>query len=122
MAMSRSAVEIGVIGAVGEFLIFNHFMPPVLDVRSNQPHDSEIEKAERTGLLVGAAFLALLVSFSPGRIETFAIVGGALVAVDFAFKHANAVHPASGTMQGMMGAEQSLYTLPDYEGAEEGTG
>jgi hypothetical protein len=121
MPLSRSAVEIGVIGAVGEFLIFNHFMPPVIDVRSNQPHDREIEKSERTGLLAGAAFLAVLVSFSPGKIETFAIVGGALVILDFAYKHANAVHPASGTMQGGMGQEESLYSVPDYE-ANDGTG
>lgn len=121
MALSRSAVEIGVVGAVGEFLIFNHFMPPVIDVRANQPNDSEIEKSERTGLIVGAAFLALLTSFSPGKLETFAIVGGALVAIDFAYKHANAVHPASGSMQGDMGEEQTLYSIPDYE-QSEGTG
>lgn len=113
--LSKTAVEIGVVGAVGEFLIFNHFMPPVIDVRANQPYDGEIEKSERTGLIVGAAFLALLTTFSPGKLETFAIVGGALVAIDFAYKHANAVHPASGTMQGGMGEDQSLYAVPDYE-------
>lgn len=119
MALSRTAVEIGVVGAVGEFLIFNHFMPPVIDVRANQANDSEIEKSERTGLLVGAAFLALLVSFSPGRLETFAIAGGGLAAIDWAYKHANAVHPDSGTVQGG-GGDQSLYAIPDYE--EDGTG
>lgn len=115
MALSRTAVEIGVVGAVGEFPIFNHFMPPVIDVRANQPYDTEIEKSERTGLVVGAAFLALLTSFSPGKIETFAIVGGALVAIDYAYKHANAVHPATHTMQGGMGADQTLYSLPDFQ-------
>jgi hypothetical protein len=120
MSLSRTAVEIGVIGAVGEFLIFNHFMPPVIDVRANQPYDTEIEKSERTGLIVGAAFLALLTSFSPGRIETFAIVGGALVAIDFAYKHANAVHPATGGVQSEMGQEQNIYSVPDY--TAEGTG
>jgi hypothetical protein len=121
MALSRTAVEIGVVGAVGEFLIFNHFMPPVIDVRSNQPYDTEIEKSERTGLIVGAAFLALLVGFSPGKLETFALAGGALLAIDFAYKHANAVHPASHSMQNDLGAEQTLYSVPDYEQAE-GTG
>ena len=121
MALSRTAVEVGVLGSVGEFLIFNHFMPPVIDVRANQPYDTEIEKSERTGLIVGAAFLALLTSFSPGKIETFAIVGGALVAIDFAYKHANAVHPATHTINRESGAEQSLYAMPDYEQAE-GTG
>jgi hypothetical protein len=116
--LSKTAVEIGVVGAVGEFLIFNHFMPPVIDVRANQPFDSEIEKSERTGLIVGAVFLAIITGFSPGKLETFAIVGGSLLAIDYAYKHANAVHPASGTMQS--GApEQTLYAMPDYE--ETGT-
>jgi hypothetical protein len=121
MPLSRTAVEIGALGAVGEFLIFNHFMPPVIDCRANQPYDTEIEKSERTALLVGAAFLGLLVSFSPGKIETFALVGGALVAIDFAYKHANAVHPATHTMNGGMGADQSLYAVPDMD-SNEGTG
>jgi hypothetical protein len=118
--LSKSAVEMGVVGAVGEFLIFNHFMPPVADVRANQPYDKGLEGSERTGLLVGAAFLALLTGFSPGKLETFIIVGGSLLMIDYAYKHANAVHPASGTMQKDMGDEQSLYALPDYEA--EGTG
>jgi hypothetical protein len=119
MPLSRTAVEVGVVGAVGEFLIFQHFMPPVIDVRAIQANDKGIEGAERTGLLVGAAFLALLVAFSPGRIETFAIAGGALAAMDWAYKHANAVHPDSGTVQGG-GGDSDLYAVPDYE--EDGTG
>lgn len=121
MALSRTAVEIGVVGAVGEFLIFQHFMPPVVDVRATQPYNRDIEKAERTGLIVGGGFLALLTAMSPGKLETFTLVGGALLAMDFAYKHANAVHPASGTMQKDMGADQQLYSVPDYE-AQEGTG
>lgn len=121
MALSRSAVEVGVVGAVGEFLIFNHFMPPVIDVRANQPFNSEIEKSERTGLIVGTIFLALLVGFSPGKLETFAIAGGALAALDFAYKHANAVTPGSGKMESGSGGEQELYPMPDYE-SSEGTG
>ena len=121
MALSRTAVEIGALGAVGEFLIFNHFMPPVIDVRANQPYDHEIEKSERTALVVGTAFLALLTTFSPGKIETFALVGGGLLLLDYAYKHANAVHPATHTMQNDRGPDQSLYSLPDYE-QSEGTG
>jgi len=119
--LSKSAVEVGVVGAVGEFLIFQHFMPPVCDVRGQQPYNTELEKSERTGLIVGTIFLALLVGFSPGKMETFAIAGGTLAVLDFAYKHANAVQPGSGTMQGGTGEEQALYPLPDYE-SEAGTG
>jgi len=112
--LSKSAIELGVIGAVGEFLIFNHFMPPVIDVRANQPNNSEIEKSERTALMVGTGFAILLTVFSPGRYETFSIAAGALVGIDFAFKHANAVHPATGSIH-RAGEEQSLYSVPDYE-------
>jgi hypothetical protein len=120
MPISKAAVEVGVIGAVGEFLIFNHFMPPVIDVRANQPNDSEIEKSERTALLVGTAFLVLLSAFTQ-KVETFAIVGGSLVAIDFAFKHANAVSPGEGKVIPSSGQEESLYSVPDYE-QQEGTG
>lgn len=120
MPINRAAVEVGVIGALGEFLIFNHFMPPVIDVRANQPHDAEIEKSERTALVVGTGFLILLTAFTQ-KVETFAIIGGGLVLLDYAYKHANAVHPATGTMAPAMGEDQSLYSVPDYEAAE-GTG
>lgn len=120
MALSRTAVEIGVFGAIGELLIFNHFMPPVCDVRANPPYDKGLESSERTGLIVGAGFLALMTAFSPGKLETFIITGGALLAMDYTYKHANAVQPATGQMQGGMGADDSLYSLPDYEA--EGTG
>jgi hypothetical protein len=83
--LSKTAIELGVIGAVGEFLIFNHFMPPVIDVRANQPYDSEIEKSERTALMLGTGFAVLLTAFSPGKAETFSIAAGALVGVDFSF-------------------------------------
>jgi hypothetical protein len=71
---------------------------------------------------VGAAFLAILTSFSPGRIETFAIAGGALIAIDFAYKHANAVNPTTHAMQKEAGPDQSLYSIPDYDDSEAGTG
>jgi hypothetical protein len=112
MPISKAAVKVGVIGAVGEFLIFNHFMPPVIDVRATQPINSEMEKSERCALVVGSAFLILLASFTQ-KVETFAIVGSSLVAIDFVYKHANAIHPTTGTMQGY-GENQSLYVLPDY--------
>lgn len=119
MPVSKAAVEVGVVGAVGTLLIFNHFMPPVIDVRANQPYDPEIEHAERSALVASTAFLVLLTAFTR-KVETFAIIGGAVVVVDYAYKHANAVHPVSGTMQKDMG-EQALYPVPDYED-EQGTG
>lgn len=116
MALSRTAVEIGAVGAVAEFLVFNHFMPPVCDVRMQQPYDKNLEKSERTGLLAGLIVAGLFTALSPGKMETFIMTGGTLAVMDFAYKHANAVHPAYGTMmKNDMGADQSLYAVPAME-------
>lgn len=119
MPVSRHAVEVGVLGGLGEALIFAHFMPSVADIRAEEPYNQDIEKAERTALLVGTGWLILLTAFTQ-KAETFAIAGAVLVGVDFAFKHANATYPGSGTMQPPgSSSDMTLSPLPDYT---EGTG
>jgi hypothetical protein len=118
--ISRHAVEVGVFAGLGNLLIFNHFLPPIADIRGAEPNDQDIEKSERTALLVGTAWTVLVSAFT-GKMETFAIAGLALVGADFAFKHANAVFPSTGTIQapGTMDQQPNLSPLPDYT---EGTG
>jgi hypothetical protein len=114
---NRHAVEVGVLVAFGDFLIFQHFMPPVADVRAADQFNPLAEGSERTALLVATAFTVLVSGFVRS-FDTFIIAGAAVVMMDFAFKHAVAVHPETGTMQGPSGGSMeggNVHPLPSYE-------
>lgn len=119
-----AAVQIGVLAGLGNLLIFNHFLPPVADVRQGEPHDSIIEGSERTALIVGIVFTTVVASYVRS-FDTFVVAGAVLVAADFAYKHANAVSPATGKMQPTTSPgidtsdNQESFNMPDYSG---GTG
>jgi hypothetical protein len=116
MPLSRHAVEIGVLAGVGDLIIYQHFVPPISDVRMQAPMNKNIEGSERTALYAGIVWTVLVTAFTQ-KIETFAIAGGVLAVLDFAYKHAIAVNPASGKMAD---SSQGAYSLPDYE--TDGTG
>jgi hypothetical protein len=116
MPINRHAVEVGVLVAVGDLLIFQHFMPPVADVKAGAQFDPMIESSERTALLIAVAFSGIVAGFVKSW-DTFLVAGVAIIGMDFAFKHANAVHPATGTMTGPAGSadlEASVHSLPNY--------
>ena len=112
---NRHAVEVGVLVAFGDFLIFQHFMPPITDVRAADQFNPLAEGSERTALLVATGF-TILVSGFVRSFDTFIIAGAAIVLMDFAFKHAVAVHPDTGTMQGPSQAMSgTVHPMPSYE-------
>lgn len=123
MPINRHAVEVGVLVGVADLLIFTHFMPPVADIRTADQFNPDIESSERTALLVTTAF-TLLVSGFVRSLDTFLIAGTVIVGVDFAFKHANAVNPATGKIHnadtgGMDMA--SVHNLPGYTDTASGS-
>lgn len=120
MAVNRHGVELGVMVGLVNTVIFLHFMPPVADVRSADAFNQQIESSERTALMVTTAFTLLIAGF--GRsIETFMIGGAVVVGVDYAFKHANAVHPSTNKMvDANVGMGGSVHSLPDYQEAPAG--
>lgn len=121
------ALMIGVITAAGNLLIFQHFVgASVLDVRSADPHNGDIEKAERTALAAATVFTVAISGFAKSW-ETFAIAGVAIIAADFGIKHANAVHPMTGKAVpaggagGYPAADVGSYpNLPDYADTDSG--
>src|SRR5215469_17038054 len=121
MAINRHAVELGVLLGLGNTLIFMHNLPPVSDVRAAQPFNPQVESGERTALLETTA-LTLLVAGFARSIETFIVAGAVIIAVDFTYKHANAVNPSTNKMvpAGQAGLNQassdnsSAYPLPNY--------
>jgi hypothetical protein len=118
MPISRHGVEVGAIGGLANLLIFQHFMPPVADVQATTQFNTSLEKNEREALVLGTIWTGILTALTR-KAETFIIAGSILVAIDFAYKHANAVDPGTGKMASA-GVEQQAYSLPDYE--TSGTG
>lgn len=120
MPVNRHAVEVGVLTGVGNLLIFQHFMPPVTDVKAGDQFDFLTESSERTALLVAIAFSGLVSTFVRSW-DTFLVAGAVIIGVDFAYKHAIAVHPATGTVQGPAGSQAmdagSVHSLPTYSDA-----
>jgi hypothetical protein len=115
MPVNRRAVEVGVLTGVGNLLIFQHFMPPVTDVKAADQFNPFAETSERTALLLSVGFSAAVATFVRSW-EAFLVAGIVIVGVDFAYKHAIAVHPATGTMKGPGQDEGgSVHPLPDYQ-------
>jgi hypothetical protein len=115
-AFNRHAVEVGVLAGIGNLLIFQHFMPPVTDVKAADQFNDLVESSERTALLVSVAFNAVIAG-AVRSWDTFLIGATAIIVLDYAYKHANATHPDTGTMTapgGNTGAG-SVHPLPNYE-------
>ena len=123
MAINRNAVQVGVLVGVGNMLIYQHFLPPVADVKAADQFNQDLEKSERTALLVSVAFTALVSGFVRSW-DTFLTAGIVIVGIDFATKHAIAIHPDTGTMQapGETAASDdgSVHPLPSYQMSETG--
>lgn len=124
--MNRQAVGVGVLVGVGNMFIYQHFMPPVTDVRRADQFEQDCEKSERQALLISVVFTAAVASFVRSW-DTFLTAGVVIVGLDFAYKHAIAVHPETGTMQSPnqsagAGGQQDdgnysgadLHAMPDY--------
>jgi hypothetical protein len=118
-AFNRHAVEVGILAGIGNLLIFNHFMPPVADIKLQDPLNPLIESSEREALIAAIVFTSA-VSVAVRSWDTFLIAGAVLVGVDFAVKHANAVSPDTGKMAGPATASLAApagtadHPMPDY--------
>jgi hypothetical protein len=114
---NRHAVEVGVLAGIGNALIFQHFMPPVTDVKTADQFNPFVESSERTALFVAVAFNAVIAG-AVKSWDTFLIGATVIVVLDYAYKHANAVHPDTGTMSPPGGGTMdtsALHPLPNYE-------
>jgi hypothetical protein len=117
LSVNRHAVELGVLVGVGNLLIYQHFMPPVTDVKMGEQYEQNAERSERTALFVAIGFSALAATFVKSW-DTFLVAGVVIIGVDFAYKHAIAVHPGTGTMthpgEQIGSDDDNVHPLPDY--------
>lgn len=123
-AFNRHAVEVGVLAGIGNLLIFQHFMPPVTDVKAADQFNPFVESSERTALMVAIAFNAV-VAGAVRSWDTFLIGAVSVIALDFAYKHANAVHPDTNSMSPPGGGTMDtsgVHSLPNYEDTSSAAG
>jgi hypothetical protein len=113
MAMKGSITAGILVGAV-DVLIFQHFVPTHADVRRADAYNNDLESAERKALYIATVF-TLLVAGLARSAEVFAIGGLTIVGIDFTLKHANAVNPQTGKVEGgLQSGTSTNYPLPDY--------
>lgn len=120
-AFNRNGVQVGVLVALGNLLIYQHFMPPVADVKAGDQHDPLIDKTELEALGIATAF-TVVTAGAVRSFDTFLVGGIVIVALSYAFKHANAVHPDTGTMTPPGGQQlgdgqdsyATVHPMPDY--------
>lgn len=119
LARTDSATVLGMATAMGVFLIYNNAVPTIADIRTEAPHNDDIEKARRAAAWKSATLVGL--TFLIARdLNSFMISGAALFAMDYSVKHANGTHPATGKLDDdavpVLGAEgaSNVYPMPDY--------
>jgi hypothetical protein len=113
MGLKAPEASVGTGLAVGgvAFTVFNMSLPPLTDIRAAEPENGDVFRAERTATWV-AAGLVTGVALMTGDATVFIIGGTTVVALAWLYRHANQVHPASGTATGDMDIPGAL-TSPE---------
>lgn len=119
MLTPEGGVTVGVLTAVGVYLIYENALPNLADIRVAQPHDNDIEQSRKHAAWKSAALVGLV--FLVARdLNSYVISGAALVGIDYMHKHANAVNPATGKMDASGGGLSVApefgqeYSMPEY--------
>lgn len=125
-----SSVMVGLAEAAAVYVIYQAALPNHADIRSADPHNTDIEAA-RKGAAWKAAGVLGLVFLLTQDLNSFLIGGLALGGIDYMTKHANGVSPATGKLAtptapapsdaGAAGNDVA-FPLPDYTDSSMGAG
>lgn len=92
------SVLTGVATGVVVYGVYQNAMPSVADIRSLDANNADLNKAERTASWTAAAVVAGVSLIA--RDPTIFIIGGSvMVAMAWMHRHANAVHPTTGSVR-----------------------
>lgn len=92
-----SATQVGILTAVGVYLIYTNSLPNMADIRLAPPNNDDVEKARRMAAWKSAALISLV--FLVARdLNSYIISGGALIGIDYMYKHHNAIEPSTGKL------------------------
>lgn len=110
----ESSVVTGLAEAAAVIAIYQTSLPNVTDVRTAPPYNGDVEGARRRAAWKAGAILGLIFLITHD-LNSFMIGGATLGVIDLHYKHANAVHPATGKVDGAAApASPSDHPLPDY--------
>jgi len=127
----ESSVAIGLGEAALVYVIYQNALPPMVDIRTADPHDRDVEGSRKAAAWKSAIMIGVVWAFT--RDTNALLIGGAAMAgMDLMVKHANGVNPSTGKLAGSggdagvlsggMAADNDVaYPLPDY-GDDEGAG
>lgn len=107
---------VGLLTAVGVYLIYNNALPSAADVRTAQPGDSDVSASRKQAAWESAGLIGLVFLVSKD-LNSYVISGAALVAVDLMYKHANMTNPQTGqldTSTSGVSVAPNLTSLSDY--------
>lgn len=108
-----SATEVGILTAIGVYLIYNNALPSIADIRQAPPHDNDVETARKAAAWKSAALVSVV--FLVARdLNSYIISAAALVGLDYMYKHHNAVQPTTGAVDVSTAAAPNVYPLPEY--------
>ena len=93
----ESAVTTGVLEAIGVYLIYHKVAPSMADVHASPSNDSTVEATRKKAAIESAVLLGTVFAITRD-LNAFIIGGVAMLAIDYSYKHGNAVNPATGKM------------------------
>lgn len=87
-------VALGVATAIGVVLIYKNALPTTADIREGTPFSQSAEAERKKAAWTSTALVAGVFLFTKDA-NSYIISGAVLALTDYAYKHANSVHPAT---------------------------
>lgn len=120
----EASVTTGLGEAAAILAIYMGALPSHADIRSADPHNTDVEATRKKAAWMSGALIGLV--FVMTRDRNSALIGGAALAgVDFLVKHANGVQPGTGKLagadQGPPADNDTAFPLPSYSDASDDT-
>ena len=108
-----SATQVGILTAVGVYLIYQNALPSLADLRMGPPNEDNAEMARRHAAWKSAGLITIV--FLVARdLNSYIIGGAALVGLDYMYKHNNAIVSGTKEMEGSNAGNLAPSAVAEY--------
>jgi hypothetical protein len=111
-----TATSVGILTAIGVYLIYQNSLPNLADVRLAPANDGTVESSRKAAAWKSAGLITIV--FLVARdLNSYIISGAALVGLDYMYKHSNAVNGSTGKVDVSSGGGTPVaqYPMDAYE-------